>query len=361
NTAIIGSNGVLNRISEDGVLTDWFRLPHRKYGTSYRIINLVVGLQIFTILVSRGDVYALGEAYAFGVIWSFTFNSLAMLVLRFKYTGARGWKVPPNLRIGGTEIPNGLGSVFLALLSVAIVNLFTKSVATISGILFSAGFFIIFTVSERVNRTKLLHSQKDMKEHFQLLQSETVARDRVGARPGNVLVTVRDYNALHPLRWALERTNTQDQDVVVMAARLTGAGAAEYDLTMEQIFSDYEQTLFTRAVSVAEGYGKRVSLLVVPARDVWSAIVQTANALESAAVVSGLSTKMTAEEQAFNLGRAWEAMAPPKRQFVLHVIRPDTESRTFRIGPHRPTMKTADVHLGHRRCLDANRDERFDT
>ena len=28
NTAIIGSNGVLNRISEDGVLTDWFRQPH---------------------------------------------------------------------------------------------------------------------------------------------------------------------------------------------------------------------------------------------------------------------------------------------------------------------------------------------
>ena len=87
NTAIIGSNGVLNRVSEDGVLADWFRFPHRKYGTSSRIINLVVILQIFTILASRGDVYVLGEAYAFGVIWSFTFNSLAMLVLRFKYKG----------------------------------------------------------------------------------------------------------------------------------------------------------------------------------------------------------------------------------------------------------------------------------
>ncbi len=52
NTAIIGSNGVLNRVSEDGVLTDWFRKPHRRFGTSYRIINLVVGLQLFTILVS---------------------------------------------------------------------------------------------------------------------------------------------------------------------------------------------------------------------------------------------------------------------------------------------------------------------
>ena len=38
NTAIVGSNGVLNRVSEDGVLADWFRRPHPRYGTSSRII-----------------------------------------------------------------------------------------------------------------------------------------------------------------------------------------------------------------------------------------------------------------------------------------------------------------------------------
>ena len=154
NTAIIGSNGVLNRVSEDGVLTDWFRHPHRRFGTSYRIVNLVVFLQLFTIIASRGNVYVLGEAYAFGVIWSFTFNSLAMLVLRFKYKGERGWKVPPNIHIGGVEIPLGLASVFLVLLSTAIVNLFTKSVATVAGIVFTGTFFVVFTISERVNRRK---------------------------------------------------------------------------------------------------------------------------------------------------------------------------------------------------------------
>ncbi len=49
NTAIVGSNGVLNRVSEDGVLADWFRRPHKKYGTTYRIINLIVGLQLLAI------------------------------------------------------------------------------------------------------------------------------------------------------------------------------------------------------------------------------------------------------------------------------------------------------------------------
>ena len=28
--------------------------------------------------------YVLGEAYAFGVVWSFVFKALAMMVLRFK-------------------------------------------------------------------------------------------------------------------------------------------------------------------------------------------------------------------------------------------------------------------------------------
>jgi amino acid transporter len=355
NTSIIGSNGVLNRVSEDGVLTDWFRRPHKKYGTSYRIVNLIVALQLITIIASRGDVYVLGEAYAFGVIWSFTFNSLAMLLLRFKYKGERGWRVPPNIRIFGIEIPVGLASVHLVLLSTAIVNLFTKQVATVAGLVFSAAFFLIFTVSEKVNKRKFAHAEQQMKEHFQLEHQDVIGREAVQARPGNVLVTVRDHNTLNHLKWALESYDTNEQDVVVMEARLTGYGSAEYDLAMEQIFSDYEQTLFTRAVSIAESYGKTISLLVVPARDVFSAIVQTANALESSAVVSGLSSKMTGEEQAFRLGQAWEAMPESKRQFVFQVVRPDMTVETYRIGPHTPTMKTEDVHLVHRLWLDVKK------
>src|SRR5262249_1420160 len=82
--AIIGSNGVLNRVAEDGVMPDWFLKPHPKYGTTYRMLYLILFLQLFTIIASRGDVLLLGEAYAFGVVWSFVFKALAMVVLRFK-------------------------------------------------------------------------------------------------------------------------------------------------------------------------------------------------------------------------------------------------------------------------------------
>ncbi len=198
NTSMIGSNGVLQRVAEDGVLTDWFRKPHPKFGTSFRIVNLVFGLQMFTIIVTRGNVITLGEAYAFGVIWSFTFNSLAMLVLRWKYKGERGWKVPPNIRIGKTEIPVGLACVFLVLFSTAVTNLFTKSVATVSGIAFAGAFFIIFSISEKQNQRRHALTARQMKEHFQLEHQDTISRESVDIRPGGVMVTMRD--AANPFR-----------------------------------------------------------------------------------------------------------------------------------------------------------------
>ena len=354
NTSIIGSTGVMMRVAEDGVLTDWFRKPHRRFGTSYRIVNLITALQLFTIIVSRGNVITLGEAYAFGVIWSFTFNSLAMLVLRRKYKGERGWKVPVNLRIGNTELPIGLFCVFLTLLMIALVNLATKSVATESGIAFTAVFFTIFAVSERRNAAKHQLTQQQMKEHFQLEQQDTIGREELQVRPGGVLVSMRDPVNPFALKWALARTRTDQQDIVVLTARMMGAGGPE--VLDNQIFSEHEQMLFTKAVSVAESFGKHISLLVVPAGDIFAALVQAANSLEVAALVSGLSTRMSAQEQAFHIGQAWETLSEPKRQFTFYVIMPDGEAEAFHIGPHAPSLRAEDVQLVHRLWLNFRRD-----
>src|SRR6266849_5991966 len=137
NTSIVGSNGVLNRVSEEGILPHWFRHPHRRFGTSHRILNLVVVLQIITILLSRGDIFILGEAYAFGVMWSFSLKGLAVLVLRYKQPGEREFRVPLNVKIGAIEIPIGLGVTTAILFALCITNLFTKQVATMSGVAFT--------------------------------------------------------------------------------------------------------------------------------------------------------------------------------------------------------------------------------
>src|SRR5260370_35246717 len=122
NTAIVGSNGVLNRVSEDGVLSAWFRQPHKKFGTSYRIINIVVALQVITIIISRGDVTFLANLYAFGVIWSFAINGLAVLVLRYTSPGQREFQVPLNFPIRGVQIPVGLRLLTFTLFLIADVT-----------------------------------------------------------------------------------------------------------------------------------------------------------------------------------------------------------------------------------------------
>jgi hypothetical protein len=143
---------------------------------------------------------------------------------------------------------------------------------------------------------------------------------------------------------------------VVISVRMMGVGGPEYLSAEDQSFSEHEQMLFTKAVSVAESFGKKVSLLVVPAGDVFAALVQGANSLEVESVVSSVSSKMTAEDQAFHMGQAWEALPEPKRQFNFYVIDPNAEVKVFYIGPHAPNLSPDDVQLVHRLWLNMRRD-----
>jgi amino acid transporter len=260
NTSIIGANGVMNRVAEDGVLIDWFRKPHRRFGTTSRIINLIALLQIGTILLSGGDMYLLGEAYAFGVVWSFFLKALGVLVLRY-HRHDQEYKFPFNITIGGVEIPVGLGATTLLLGITAIVNLFSKQVATKYGILFTIVLFIVFTVSEHVNRKKHL-LQKHGLEEFNLDLQPEVESTSLKARPGAILVAVRDVNNLSHLRSVVHKTNMRRHDIVVMTVRQVTSGAGEYQLAQNQLFTDYERELFSKVVETAEKEGKTVELLV---------------------------------------------------------------------------------------------------
>src|SRR5262244_4146136 len=252
NTAIVGSNGVLNRVSEDGILPHWFRHPHRRYGTSHRILNLVVGLQLLTIFLSRGNIFVLGEAYAFGVMWSFALKGLAVLVLRYKQPGKREFRVPLNVKIGSVEIPVGLGVITAILFALCFINLFTKQVATVSGIVFTIIFFAVFTTSERMTRKRdTEHAELDQ---FNLEAGEGLTPEALRVRPENILVMVRNYNTLNNLATVLNRTETRKQDIVVLHLRFFH-GVGEYELAPEQLFSLEEQKLFTRSLELAEKNG----------------------------------------------------------------------------------------------------------
>src|SRR6185369_770110 len=250
NTAIIGSNGVLNRIAEDGVLPDWFRHPHHKFGTTSRLINTVVLLQLVTILISRGDMYLLGEAYAFGVVWSFAMKALSVLVLRYKKPENREWKVPFNPRIGGKEIPVGLMLITLVLFSLAVVNVLTKKVATISGLSFTIAIFIVFEATEKYHQRKRKDARDQEREKFRLDTHTDVSAGAMNVRPGCVLVAVRNPHRLQHLARILQKTDTRKMDIVVLSVRqVAQAASGEHPLETEQIFSEDETNVFTRVVA----------------------------------------------------------------------------------------------------------------
>jgi amino acid transporter len=361
NTAIVGANGVLNRVAEDGVLMSWFQRPQKRYGTTYRIINLVVGLQIATIVFSRGNVYVLAALYAFGVIWSFAMKSLAVLVLRYTKPENREWKVPGNFRIGGVEIPVGLGLISLVLFLTAVVNLFTKPDATLAGVGFSIVFFAIFAVSEHYTH-KARGTHTENVEQFRVAEREQLDERAIAVRPGNILVSVRDPRSLAYLRQTLEHTDTAHQDVVVMTARLyTREHSFSGNRVVEarEVFDEYEQTLFTRVVAVAEKVGKPVSLLVVPGTNIFDTIVGAGQRLQSSMIVSGLSTKLTADEQGKFTGDAWERLPAPRQQMILRIVRPDGTDRDYALGPHTPQLRPEDTALIHDLWLEITSDPEF--
>ena len=322
---------------------------------------MIALLQLLTIIASRGNVYLLASLYAFGVIWSFSFMSLAVLVLRYKMPQKREWKVPGNFQVRGVEIPVGLGIILVILFSTALVNLFTKQLATIAGVTFSAVFFVVLTISERMVAEQHAAGESGL-EQFNVAANNELNAEDVQVRPGNILVAVRDPHNLSYLRDVLSRVDTTKTDVVVMTARIfrrehTFSGTMEMETS--EVFDKYEQELFTAVVSAAEKEGKHVSLVVVPTNDVFEGIIATAQRLNSSVVVCGLSNKLTADEQGKLTGDAWERLPEPRPRLSLVVFGQDGSRHEYQLGPHRPRVRKEDVDLLHGLWKEATSDPQF--
>ncbi len=333
NTAIVGSNGVLARVGEDGVLPDFLRAPHPKYGTSYRLINLTVFLQIVTLLLCRGDVYMLGEAYAFGVIWSFVFKSMAIIVLRYYDRSPREYKVPFNIRIGKHEIPVGLFLIFGVLFSTAIVNLFTKRVATIAGAIFTLAFFIVFTISEKINKHKMKHAAPahadGLTEHghidpVNLTQVDTLTPHVCGvSKPNRIVVAVRDPRNLAHLRAALKQVNHHETDVVVMTTKILQNAQLDGDVSKP---NSEEEVLFTQIIALAEKAGHPVIPLMVPSNDPYYAMAQVAHSIGAKEIIVGKSGKFSPDIQMEHLALAWGALrVSHKEPLDIRIVWDDSE------------------------------------
>ncbi len=303
NTAIIGSNGVLNRVAEDGVLPEWFLKPHKKFGTTYRILALILVLQLLTIVLSRGKTLLLGEAYAFGVIWSFVFMASSMVVLRIRDKRPREFKVPLNITLFGREIPLGLLAITALLVMAAVANLLTKEIATIGGVSFTVVFFVIFFISETYyDRQRKGRTHRHL-EQFNQVAAPTIDAENLGLdKPYRKLVAIRSPQNLFMLEKTLRESDPATTDVVVMTAKLMPHGDIADPDTM---LDSYDQELLTAVVTKAETIGKEVKTLIVPTNNALYAIARTAKSLIVQEVALGASNRYTADEQFEQFALYW--------------------------------------------------------
>jgi len=342
NTAIIGSNGVLNRVVEDGVLPGWFRQPHKKHGTTYRIINLIVFLQIVTVVISRGNVYRLGEAYAFGVVWSFAMKALAVVVLRFTEPEAERWKVPFNFRLKGIDVPVGVILITVILFLLASVNLLTKKTATIAGSAFTLVFFILFTLTEKYCRSGGVKPRQDKPrrilaegeiERFRLKVRKNLSPESLRVRPGNILVAVNEPDDVNQLRKVMEKTDPKEVDVVVLSVNpKASVKGDEGERLAERVVDNYEASLFSRVVHTAERLGKPASLVAVPGQDPYSLILQAAQQLQSSRVVISASASVSADEQQRKVEQAWRDLQTPRSKISVEIGSTDQDAFQITLG-----------------------------
>ncbi|MDA8130655.1 MAG: amino acid permease [Elusimicrobia bacterium] len=311
NTSLVGANGVLNRVAEDGILHDWFRHLHGKYGTTYRMINLIAVAQICVIVLSRGDIYLIGEAYAFGVMWSLVFKTLSLIVLRFNPEMPREWLFPLNIRAGRISLPVGMSAAFVVLLAATLMNLLTKRVATMAGLASTVVFYAIFQISENMNRKKaqLYKPDEDNDEKMNLRREadiDKVVPELTKAR--RILVPVRNPNNLIHLKSVLETADDDTTDIIVLSAKIAKGLQLERDT---DTISEEDRDLFGPVVLMAEKYGKTVKPIFVFSNDPFFSMAQVAQAAGADEIVMGVSGAMGAEVQLERLAMAWGMLKKP--------------------------------------------------
>jgi hypothetical protein len=239
--------------------------------------------------------------------------------------------VPLNVRVGGVEIPLGLFLITLLLFLLAIINVFTKKIATISGVTFTLLFFTAFTLSEKYIKTNDKEGIPDKQkgkfdeggiEKFRLETRNNVSSESLHVRPGNILVEVHDPNKLSYLEKLLEGTAPKKFDVVVFSMNPNAANeSSSPDELAARVFDDCETLLFSRVVHVAEKVGKPVSLIAAPGKDVYCLILTAAQKLSSSRVVIGASSPANSGEQERNMRRAWEQLPNPRPTLSVEIVR----------------------------------------
>ncbi len=123
NTAIIGGYHVFLALTERGFMPSIIGRRNRYFDTPQIAILVATVVPMFVIAFTHGDLDALGQLYAFGLLGCFVLSSAGLDVMRWR-AGVRGW-----------TFWIGLATTAIVLVAFA-TNLYVKVAATIFGSVF---------------------------------------------------------------------------------------------------------------------------------------------------------------------------------------------------------------------------------
>ena len=171
-------------------------------------------------------------------------------------------------------------------------------------------------------------------------------------RPGNILVAVRHPHSLGHLAAALQQVG--DRDVVVMTARLLGLDVPDDGTAVSPTPTPEERFLFSQVTALAEQFGQVVHLSVVPAHNAFDAVIAAVVRERSSEVHVGESVTLSADDQARQLGEAWERADKTEALHVRLVVHHRSGgTQSYFLGAHAPTLSESDLDLIHHLWLDA--------
>ena len=340
---------MLHRASRDGALPPGLASLHTRFGTPARGADVAAAATVLLIVASGGRLAWLAQAYAVAIATMLGLTIAALSRLRGIRRDTQPFRTPMNLRFRGREIALGLlipGAIAVGTILTMLALGDGPSLAA-AALIGTTGLWFVF-----VGREEASAPASDERDTFDLLPAADLSLDQIDARPGNVLVPVRNPHALDHVVAALQAAG--DRDVVVMTVRLLGIDDAGVEPATEAEPTAYERRILSDVLAIAERRNRPVRLLIVPARNVVDAIVATVLRLRSSDVYVGESSTLSAADQARLLGDAWERAEKPLPLDVRLVIHHRSgRAESYLLGAHPPALTPGDLSLIHRVWLDA--------
>jgi magnesium transporter len=343
--ALWGAESVLARLAERDVLALIFRARDPRFGRYAAAIDTVVVASAAAIVMSGASTAWLGSAYALSVLTTFVLQIAALSRLR-RFPAGSPLRLPLNVRVGGREWALGTGLLGVLLATSGLAMLLRHQAGAIgAGVAMAV---LAFVLAPRTGRTAA-HESADV-DASQLLPSAELSFGPLEPRPQTILVPVRNPNWLPHVDAALR--TSRDHNVVIMMARMIGIDTDD-EWTDETRPTASERLVFSRALALAERYGRSVRLMIVPARDVFDALVAAVQRLQVSEVYVGESASISADAQAQLLGQAWERA--PRSGLHVRLVIHHRSGRTdvYHIGAHAPELNARDLDLIHSVWLDA--------